>query len=324
MLWYREIGLTEIIFAVGFLVLYALYLVRVIRIARTLRTPYSNVFVKLLFRTLYFALFMVAVLGPSFGGSKKEVKSMGKDIVICVDLSKSMDAFDIQPSRLEKVKFELKKVVSAFNSDRLGIVIFSSEAFMQCPLTYDQNALNLFIETMNTGLVPASGTDFGPPLRMALQKLEEDEKHGGSTESKSKVIILISDGEDFGEETKDVAKEIEKKNIKLFTLGVGTEKGGNIYNGNTLKTNRQGLIVLTKLNPDALVALANDTGGQYFEINESKNDISRLINTIDKIEGEMRDARFVDVTANKYFYFLVAASLLFLLDILINIPTIKI
>lgn len=324
MLWYREIGLTEIIFAVGFLVLYALYLVRVIRIARTLRTPYSNVFVKLLFRTLYFALFMVAVLGPSFGGSKKEVKSMGKDIVICVDLSKSMDAFDIQPSRLEKVKFELKKVVSAFNSDRLGIVIFSSEAFMQCPLTYDQNALNLFIETMNTGLVPASGTDFGPPLRMALQKLEEDEKRGGSTESKSKVIILISDGEDFGEETKDVAKEIEKKNIKLFTLGVGTEKGGNIYNGNTLKTNRQGLIVLTKLNPDALVALANDTGGQYFEINESKNDISRLINTIDKIEGEMRDARFVDVTANKYFYFLVAASLLFLLDILINIPTIKI
>lgn len=316
--------MTEIIFAVGFLVLYALYLVRVIRIARTLRTPYSNVFVKLLFRTLYFALFMVAVLGPSFGGSKKEVKSMGKDIVICVDLSKSMDAFDIQPSRLEKVKFELKKVVSAFNSDRLGIVIFSSEAFMQCPLTYDQNALNLFIETMNTGLVPASGTDFGPPLRMALQKLEEDEKRGGSTESKSKVIILISDGEDFGEETKDVAKEIEKKNIKLFTLGVGTEKGGNIYNGNTLKTNRQGLIVLTKLNPDALVALANDTGGQYFEINESKNDISRLINTIDKIEGEMRDARFVDVTANKYFYFLVAASLLFLLDILINIPTIKI
>lgn len=324
MLWYREIGLTEIIFAVGFLVLYAFYLARVIRIARTLRTPYGNVFVKLLFRTLYFVLFMVAVLGPSFGGSKKEVKSMGKDIVICVDLSKSMDAFDIQPSRLEKVKFELKKVVSAFNSDRLGIVIFSSEAFMQCPLTYDQNALNLFIETMNTGLVPASGTDFGPPLRMALQKLEEDEKRGGSTESKSKVIILISDGEDFGEETKEVAKEIEKKDIKLFTLGVGTEKGGNIYNGNTLKTNRQGLIVLTKLNPDALVALANDTGGQYFEINESKNDISRLINTIDKIEGEMRDARFVDVTANKYFYFLAAAALLFLLDILINIPTIKI
>lgn len=325
MLWYRGIGLTEVIFFAGFILLYTLYLVRVIRIARTLRTPYSNVFAKLLFRTLYFALFIIAVLGPSFGGSKKEVKSMGKDIVICVDLSKSMDAFDIQPSRLEKVKFELKKVVSAFNSDRIGIVIFSSEAFMQCPLTYDQNALNLFIETMNTGLVPASGTDFGPPLKLALQKLNDDgDKGGGAERAKSKVIILISDGEDFGEATKEVTQEIEKQDIKLFTLGVGTEKGGNIYNGNTLKTNRQGLIVLTKLNPDGLISLANNTGGQYFEINESKNDISRLINTIGKIEGETRDTRFVDVTANKYFYFLLAAAFLFLLDILVNIPTIRI
>jgi Ca-activated chloride channel family protein len=322
-LWYRGFGLTEIIFIAGFVLLYGLYLSRVIRIARTLRTPFSNVFAKLIFRTLYFALFIVAVLGPSFGGSKKEVKSVGKDIVICVDLSKSMDAFDVQPSRLEKVKFELKKVVTAFNSDRIGIVIFSSEAFMQCPLTFDQNALNLFIETMNTGLVPASGTDFGPPLRLALKKLEEDDKNGAA-EAKSKVIVLISDGEDFGEETKEVSKEIEKQDIKLFTLGVGTEKGGNIYNGNALKTNRQGLIVLTKLNPDGLIALANETGGQYFEINETKNDISRLINTIDKIEGQMRDTRFVDVTANKYYFFLLAAALLFLLDILINIPTIKI
>ena len=324
MLWYRGIGLTEIIFFAGFAVLYTFYLVRVIRIAKTLRTPYSNVFAKLIFRTLYFALFIVAVLGPSFGGSKKEVKSMGKDIVICVDLSKSMDAFDIQPSRLEKVKFELKKVVSAFNSDRIGIVIFSSEAFMQCPLTYDQNALNLFIETMNTGLVPASGTDFGPPLKLALSKLEEGSESGSKEQSKSKVIILISDGEDFGEDTKEVTQQIEKQDIKLFTLGVGTEKGGNIYNGNALKTNRQGLIVLTKLNPDGLISLANNTGGQYFEINDSKNDISRLINTIGKIEGEMRDTRFVDVTANKYFYFLLAGAFLFLLDVLINIPTIRI
>ena len=323
MLWYRDFGITEIIFVAAFGILYAFYLARVIRIARQLNTPFTNAFIKVLFRTVYFALFIIAALGPSFGGSKREVKSVGKDIMICVDLSKSMDAFDVQPSRLEKVKFELKKVIQAFNSDRIGIIIFSSEAFMQCPLTYDQNALNLFIETMNSSLVPSSGTDFGPPLRMALKKLEENE---GSTtdQAKSKVIILISDGEDFGEETDDVATEIENKNITLFTLGVGTEKGGNIYSGNSLKTNRQGLIVVTKLKPEALVSLANKTGGQYFEINESRNDVSRLINTIGKIEGELRDARFVDVTANKYFYFLAFASLLFILDIMINIPTIRI
>jgi len=323
MLWYRNLGITEIIFITAFIGFYIFYFIRVIRVAKQLKTPYGNVFIKLLFRTIYFALFMIALLGPSFGGSKKEVKSVGKDIMMCVDLSKSMDAFDIQPTRLQKIKFEMKKIVAAFNSDRIGIIIFSSEAFMQCPLTYDQNALNLFIETMNSGLVPASGTDFGPPLRMALSKMEED-TGGPESEAKSKVIILISDGEDFGDDTDDVAQDIENKDIKLFTLGVGTEKGGNIYSGNTLKTNRQGLIVQTKLNPKELKALATKTGGQYFEINETQNDVSRLINTIGNIEGELRDARFIDVTANKYFYFLALAAVLLVIDILLNIVTVRI
>src|SRR5690349_2716842 len=238
MLWYRAFGTTEIIFLVAFVALYALYLVRIIRIANHLKTPYLNVFIKIIFRTFYFALFIIAALGPSFGGSKKEVKSVGKDIMICVDLSKSMDAFDVQPTRLEKVKFEMKKVVDAFNSDRIGIIIFSSEAFMQCPLTYDQNALNLFIETMNTNLVPASGTDFAPPLRMALKKLDDQE--GPSTTQKSKVIILISDGEDFGEETSDIVKTIEDRDIKLFTLGIGTEAGSPIGTQRGYKTDRFG------------------------------------------------------------------------------------
>ena len=321
MLWYRNLGITEIVFIAAFAAFYVLYFIRLMRVAKLLNTPFQKVFIKLFFRTVYFALFIVALLGPSFGGSKKEVKAVGKDIMMCVDLSKSMDAFDIQPTRLQKVKFEMKKIVAAFNSDRIGIIIFSSEAFMQCPLTYDQNALNLFIETMNSGLVPASGTDFGPPLRMALTKLGEDSP---DAQAKSKVIILISDGEDFGEETEDVAREIEKNDIKLFTLGVGTEKGGNIYSGNSLKTNRQGLIVQTKLQSKEMKSLASQTGGQYFEINETKNDVSRLINTISKIEGELRDARFIDVTANKYFYFLALAAIFLVIDILVNIATVRI
>jgi Ca-activated chloride channel family protein len=320
--WYREFGLTEIIFISVFVLLYVLYIYRVVTIGKRLNTAYSTVFIKVFVRTVYFGLFIIALLGPSFGGSKKEVKSIGKDIMICVDLSKSMDAFDIQPTRLEKIKYEMKKLVTAFNSDRIGVVIFGSEAFMQCPLTYDQNALNLFIETMNTGLVPSSGTDFGPALRMALSKLEEEENKPAQT--KSKVIILISDGEDFGEETNEMAKEIEDKDIKLYTLGVGTEKGGNIYAGSGLKKDREGNTVISKLNSRSLRSLASKTGGEYFEINETKNDVSRLINTISKVEGELREARFVDVTANKYFYFLAAAAVLLLLDLLINVKTVRI
>ena len=320
--WYRALGVTEMVFIAGFVLFYGLYLFRIIHVARVLKTPFATVFIKLFVRTLFFGLLIIAILGPSFGGAKKEVKSIGKDIMICVDLSKSMDAFDIQPTRLEKVKFELKKLVNAFNSDRIGIIIFGSEAFVQCPLTFDQNALNLFIETMNTGLVPVSGTDFGPPLRMALDKLEDDEEQPG--EAKSKVIILISDGEDFGEQTQDVVDEIENNDIKLFTLGVGTDRGGNIYAGNGVKKDRDGNPVLTKLNSKSLRAWADKTGGQYFEINQSKNDVSRLINTIGRIEGQLRDARFVDVTANKYFYFLAFAAALLLLDVMINVKTISI
>jgi len=320
--WYRSFGITELIFCGAFLVLYALYLIRVILIARRLNTPFSTVFIKLFIRTLYFALIIVALLGPLSGESKKEVKSIGKDIMICIDLSKSMDAFDIQPTRLEKVKYEMKRLVAAFSSDRIGVIIFGSEAFMQCPLTYDQNALNLFIETMNTNLVPSSGTDFGPALEMAVKKLKGDEKQTGK--AKSKVIVLISDGEDFGEDTKESIREIEEENIKVFTLGVGTAKGGNIYASNGLKKDKEGNAVLSRLNSESLKELARRTDGQYFEINATKNDVSRLINTIGKIEGELRDARFVDVSANKYTFVLAAALVLFLIDVFVNIPTIKI
>ncbi len=320
--WYRGFGQTELIFCVLFLLFYILYIIRIVRIARTLNTPFTTIFIKLFVRTIYFSLFIIAMLGPSFGGGKKEVKSIGKDIMICIDLSKSMDAFDVQPTRLEKIKFEMKKLVTAFNSDRIGIIIFGSEAFMQCPLTYDQNALNLFIETMNTGLVPSSGTDFGPPLQMAVKKLTEEETTSGQT--KSKVVILISDGEDFGEETQNAVKDVEDENIKLFTLGVGTEKGGSIYASSGLKKDRSGNVVVSKLNSSALKEIAKKADGQYFEINQSRNDVSRLINTIGKIEGELRDARYVDVTANKYFYFLVAAFALLMLDIFVNIRTVKI
>ena len=129
MSWYRELGITELVLIGAFLVFYGLYLFRIIHVARILNTPFSRVFIKLFLRTLFFGLLIVAILGPSFGGAKREVKAIGKDIMICVDLSKSMDAFDIQPTRLEKIKNEMKKLVTAFNSDRIGIIIFGTEAF---------------------------------------------------------------------------------------------------------------------------------------------------------------------------------------------------
>ena len=226
MSWASSLSFTELILIGLFVLLYAGYLLRVFLVTSSLGTGFGKVTVKLVLRTIYFALLMVALLGPSFGESTREIKSIGKDIYIAVDLSASMNAYDIQPSRLEKVKFELKKIISAFNSDRIGIIIFTSEAFVQCPLTYDQSALSLWIETLNTNLVSNSGTDFAPAMQLALDKLSG--KESSISQQTSKVIILISDGEDFGESTREMAGKIEASGIKLFSVGVGTTEGSTI------------------------------------------------------------------------------------------------
>ena len=322
MSWAYALSMRELILVGFFVLLYLFYMIRVIRIANFLQTSFSKIFVKLILRSLYFLLFIVALLGPSFGEAKKEIQAIGKDIMIAVDLSESMNAFDIQPTRLEKLKFELKNIVEAFSSDRIGLIIFSQEAFVQCPLTYDKGALNLFLETLNTEIAPYSGTDFGPPLALALEKLSEED--APVTKQKSKIIVLISDGEDFGDETESVAQQIKDSGIKLFTLGIGTQRGSKIMTRRGFKKDETGNDIITKLNPSSLKNVAALTGGQYFEINETKNDVSRLINTISNIEGELTDTKTVDVSANKYFYFLGLALLLMIMDVLINVKTIRI
>lgn len=318
----NSIGSREFWLIAFFVILYILYLSRVIFTARRLGTGYAKIFLKLPLRFLIFGLIIFSILGPSFGETKKEVKSVGKDILIAVDLSQSMNASDVQPTRLEKVKFELKNIVNAFSSDRIGLIIFSSEAFMQCPLTYDQNALNLFIETLHTGLVPNTGTNLAPPLQLAMDKL--DDQNAPVTQPSSKIIILISDGEDFGEERRAIVDEIEDRNIRLFTLGVGTEEGSKILTPQGYKKDRQGRDVITKLNPVALKNIARETDGEYFELGKTRNDVTRLINTINSIEGELRDTRQVDVSANKYYYFLALALFLLILDMITSLKIIRI
>ena len=320
--WYHQFGTTELVFSGLFILAYILYLSRMIKISRILKASFSAIVGKVVLRSLYFLLFMVALLGPLMGSTTKEVQAVGKDIFIAVDLSQSMNATDVQPSRLEKVKYELRDLVQAFSSDRIGLIIFSSEAFVQCPLTYDQSALNLFIETLNSGLVPNTGTDFGPPLRMALSKMENDDSL--PSQQKSKVIILISDGEEFGDEARDVAQKIQNAGIKLFTLGIGTQEGSQILTRGIPKTDNSGNVVVTRLEQESLQQLAEDTNGQYFEINNRRDDSSRMISAISQIEGELRDTRQVDTSSNKYLYFLVVGTALFALDQLFKFKTVKI
>ncbi len=322
MKWVSTLSNLEYIFIGVFVVLYALYAIRVIRIGMKLGNPILKILPKIFVRGAAFALLIIALLGPSFGETTREIKTVGKDIFICLDLSESMNAFDVQPTRLERIKFEMKNIVEAFNSDRIGLIMFSNEAFMQCPLTYDNNALNLFIQTLHTGLVPSTGTDFGPPLRMAFEKL--DQENTSANRQKSEIIILISDGEDFGEETDEIAEDIQDAGVRLFTLGVGTENGSKIQTQRGYKRNQAGEEVVTKLNSKSMEDLADKTGGEYFEINAQQNDVERMINAINRIEGELKDSKEVDAASNKYYYFLMAALGLLIIDLLFQVRVFKI
>ena len=321
MKWVNTISTFELVLAGTFLLLYLFFIWRVINTTGRLGLPAKRVIIKTVLRTIYFGLIIAALLGPSFGDTSREVKTVGKDIFICIDLSQSMNVVDVQPSRLEKVKFELKNIIEAFNSDRIGLIMFSNEAYMQCPLTYDNNALNLFTQTLNTDMVPNFGTDFGPPLEMATKKLIADDTV--ITRSKSKITILISDGEDFGDNTNEIARELDSEGITLFTLGVGTKQGSKIPTRNGFKTDNNGDEVVSQLHSSSLKDLTENTGGEYFEINESRNDVVRLINAINKVQGEMRDAKQVDATQNRYFYFLGSALFLMVMDVLFSVKLIK-
>tara|TARA_Y100000816_G_scaffold19184_1_gene12505 strand:+ start:304 stop:1143 length:840 start_codon:yes stop_codon:yes gene_type:complete len=268
---------------------------------------------KFILRVTFFTLLIISLLGPNFGIKEEKVEVVGKDIMIAVDLSESMNANDIQPSRIEKVKFEIKKIVDEFSGDRIGIIMFSGEAFVQCPLTYDKNALNLFVETLNTGLVPNSGTDFGPPLELGLSKLQDE--NSGDNDFKSKIIILFSDGEDFGEDTDQSIEKIKENSLKLFSVGIGTDEGSKILDdfGNFKKDN-EGNDVITKLNSSSLRETADKTGGKYYEISKNKNEINQMITEIKNIKGDIIDQQTSNISENKYFYFLLIALVLVAID----------
>ena len=321
--WIKNIDYIEIILIFLFLFFYFLYFVKIKNIDKNIPVNFDKILIKFLLRSIYFCLFILSILGPSFGESKKEIEIVGKDIMIAIDLSESMNANDIQPSRLEKIKFELKNIVKEFYSDRIGIVMFSNDAFVQCPLTYDKNALNLFIETLNTGLVPNTGTDFGPPLKISLDKLKNNDSKPNT--NKSKIILLISDGEDFGENTDQHINNIKNSSIKLFTLGIGTEKGITLISSNgKIKKDQNGDDVITKLNSISLKKIASMTNGKYYEITNNKNEIKEFINQINSLEGNIQDSIKLDISKNKYHYFLLIGIFLFVIDFLFTFKVLRI
>ena len=305
-----------------FLLIYLLIFIRYLRISTHLNVNYFRFFFKFIVRSFYLVLLIVASLGPHIPdvSSSGEIEDIGKDIFFALDLSKSMNVDDVAPSRIERAKHELAKIAKAFSTDRLGLIIFSDNAYLQCPLTFDKAAFQLYLETTSTDLMPGGGTDFSGALNMALNKQTSNEK----VENKAKIVVLVSDGEDFGDETIDAAKELKSKGIKLFTLGIGTKGGGKIPSGRGY-LKEKGKEIESKLNSKPLRKLARLTGGKYYEISKRKNQTQKVIRDIKKIKGMSRDMVKLNAPKNSQFeYFLMPALFLLFFDFLFTFKLVKI
>jgi Ca-activated chloride channel homolog len=324
--WAYQPTWVEGVAAVLFFLFYLGYGLRTRRLAAPLQQTGWPLGWKLLLRLLYLGLLGVALWGPAYGLTQTPVRTAGKDVWLLVDLSRSMNASDVAPSRLEKVKAELGTLVSRFPADRLGLIVFAGEAYVQCPLTYDQAALQLFVSTLQTSLVPPGSTDLVPPLELALTRLAATAPAAtGATPPRTTALVLITDGEDFGENLEPTVRILARSGARVFTVGVGTPEGSRIpqTRGRGYVRDARGREAVTKLVAPPLRQLAEQTGGRYFELSDQRNEFPLLLNALNRVEGLMQQVRTVSVADNRYRYPLLLALLLLALDVVLTVKVIR-
>ncbi len=251
---------------------------------------------KIAMLSLAFLCFAIALVNPKIGTKLETVKREGVDIVFAVDVSKSMLAEDIAPNRLEKSKQLVTQIINNLASDRIGIIAYAGKAFPQLPITTDYASAKMFLQNMNTDMLSSQGTAINEAINLAKTYFDDEEQT-------NRVLIIISDGEDHSEASVQVAEEASEEGIKIFTIGVGNEKGGPIplkRNGVVLnyKKDKQGETVITRLNETTLKDIAEEANGAYIKgdnTNEVVEEIREILNKMDKTEFEAKQiAEFKD------------------------------
>jgi Ca-activated chloride channel family protein len=278
-------------------------------------SPDSSVFksaLKLTLILLGLAGIIIALVNPKIGTKTETVKREGVDIVFAIDVSKSMLAEDMAPNRLEKAKQIVSQIINNLGTDRIGIVGYAGSAYPVLPITTDYSVAKMFLQNMNTDMVSSQGTAISDALEVSASFFDDP--------NTSKLVILVSDGEDHGEGSQEAAEEAKKKGIKLITVGVGTEKGGPIpikVNGRTesFKRDNAGEVVVTKLYPDALKLIATETKGGYVSGASTREVTDYVKNALDNIEKTEFESKEVALYESQFQWFLGVAFALLFLDI---------
>lgn len=297
------------------------------RLARALGRGAGRLGWKLPLRLLAGAGLLLAWLGPSLGVSQQAVRTTGQDVWLLVDVSRSMDAADVVPSRLLRAQAELQRLAAQFPADRLGLIVFGADAHVQCPLTYDQAALQTFISTLSTRLAAPGPTSLREPLDLVLRRLSPPLASEGPATAllpRATAVVLVSDGEDFGESLEPAVQALGRAGARVYAMGVGTTAGAPLTgpNGHPLRDTRN-QPVRSRLREAPLLQLAAQTGGRYLELNDGHNGFPMLLALLRNAPAPTQQVRTISVAANRYRYPLAAALLLLVLDVALTITVLR-
>ena len=271
---------------------------------------------KMVLLILSYIFFIIALANQQIGTKLEEVNREGVDIIVAIDVSESMHAEDIKPNRLEKAKNEVGKLIDLLQGDRIGIVAFAGMAHVQCPLTLDYSAANLFLDIIDTDLIPQPGTAIGTAIRTAIKAYNTEER-------KHKVLILITDGEDHESEPIDAAKEAEQEGVIIYTVGIGSPQGVPIpqYNRSGIqsgfKRDRSGSVVTTKLDVLTLQKIAYQTGGKYYLASSGEAELDEIYEEIAQLEKKELVSKQFSQYEDRFQIFLIIGLLFLLLEIFI-------
>ena len=283
-----------------------------------LNTDFLKVFIKNMAFILALFFIVVALARPKWGLKQVEAKSLSSDIVVAIDVSKSMLAQDLKPDRLTRAKIVFKDLTEKLKGQRIGLIAFAGQAYWQCPLTSDIKAFEMFLSLLDTDTVPFYGTNIAAPIDLACESLKK-------VPSNAKALVIITDGESFDGDLKSSLELAKESQTKVFCVGIGTEKGEPIptYENGQFKEylkDEKGKTVVTKLDSSTLEQIALATGGRYYNMNQdqSLNNLVARLNKLDKVEGT---ANIFNNLEDRYYYFLIISLVLLLLYLFM--PTTK-
>ncbi len=262
-------------------------------------------------------ILLIGMANPQIGTRLEEVKLEGVDIFIALDVSNSMKAEDIRPNRLEKARLEIRNLIKRFSGDRIGLIIFAGEAYTQFPLTTDYAAAELFIDAVDTDIVPVQGTAIG-------RAIEQAEKSFDFEESTTKVLIIITDGENTEGEIFETAEEASGKGIIIYVIGMGSSAGAPIpiYDARgqrvDFKRDRKGEVVMSRLDRLSLEKMVSYGKGKYFQGTTTQDELNEIYEDINVLEKrEFGTKQFTDYES-RFQYFVAAGLLLLLVELLIS------